>query len=342
MRNIGYIIVSLLLLSGTNQVMAQQDVHFSQFVSSPLNINPATVGIFDGDLRVTNNYRNQWGSVSSPYKTLAIGVDGVFSRPTGKSKGMFGGGLSFYNDKAGDSQMNTTAINLTLAYHLQLNLEQYLSFGLQAGMLQRSINYTNLYWDQQWTGLAFDQSLSNGESTRTMSVQSVDFGAGMQWFAEVNKESRLFAGVGVFHLTKPDLDFFQTTENLYTKFSIHGGAELMKPQTTVTFVPNFLVMMQGPNLLINLGSEVKFLLRERSQYTGLNDEIWLGFGGYYRFGDAFYSVFRLGLGDFHLGFSYDLNLSALNVATKGLGGMEIMIKYQTSFSKRVRTGVRFL
>ena len=120
-----------LLISGV-ETKAQQDIHFSQFVSSPLNINPALAGIFDGDLRIANNYRNQWSSVSSPYKTISAGIDGVLSRPKGE-KGILGGGLNFYNDIAGDSEMTTTNVGLTVAYHLPLTDYQYLSFGLQGG-----------------------------------------------------------------------------------------------------------------------------------------------------------------------------------------------------------------
>lgn len=329
-----------LVITGLN-VNAQQDVHFSQFVSSPLNINPALAGIFDGDLRITNNYRSQWGSISSPYKTLGVGIDGVLSRPKGE-KGILGGGLNFYNDVAGDSEMTTTSVNLTLAYHLPLTNYQYLSFGLQGGLLQRSITYDNLYWDQQWNGLTFDTNNPSGESTRGISTKTMDFAFGMQWFNEVDDNKRFSFGVGAFHLTRPSIDFNLGDERIFMKYMIHGGAELSKESNNVVFMPNFLVMKQGPNFLANVGAEVKYIVRERSHYTGLNDEISLGFGGYYRLGDAFYALFRLGLGDFNLGVSYDVNVSGLNVATNGNGGLEIMLKYQTSFSKRTRTGVRFM
>ena len=37
-----------------------QDRHFSQFYSSPLTLNPALTGAFDGKYRVGTNYRDQW------------------------------------------------------------------------------------------------------------------------------------------------------------------------------------------------------------------------------------------------------------------------------------------
>ena len=53
--------------------MNAQDLHFSQFMNSPLTTNPANTGFIpDGDYRVGINYRNQWSSVMSiPYKTMS-------------------------------------------------------------------------------------------------------------------------------------------------------------------------------------------------------------------------------------------------------------------------------
>ena len=44
-------------------VSKAQDIHFTQWMFSPLNLNPAETGRFDGDYRVVGNYRSQWGAV---------------------------------------------------------------------------------------------------------------------------------------------------------------------------------------------------------------------------------------------------------------------------------------
>ena len=50
-----------------------QDLHFSQFMNSPLLTNPANTGFIpDGDYRLGVNYRNQWASITDfPYKTMS-------------------------------------------------------------------------------------------------------------------------------------------------------------------------------------------------------------------------------------------------------------------------------
>jgi len=50
-----------------------QDLHFSQFMNSPLTTNPANTGFIPGgDFRIGINYRNQWSSIMAiPYKTMS-------------------------------------------------------------------------------------------------------------------------------------------------------------------------------------------------------------------------------------------------------------------------------
>ena len=42
-----------------------QDIHFSQFNETPVILNPA-LSCTAYDTRIIANYKNQWGSVSSP------------------------------------------------------------------------------------------------------------------------------------------------------------------------------------------------------------------------------------------------------------------------------------
>jgi hypothetical protein len=57
MRKVFVIIIALSLLKTE---LSAQDPHFSQFFASPLTLNPALTGKFDGVLRVAGNYRDQW------------------------------------------------------------------------------------------------------------------------------------------------------------------------------------------------------------------------------------------------------------------------------------------
>ena len=46
-----------------------QDPHFSQFFASPLTLNPAFTGKFDGSWRLAANHRDQWPSIPKASET---------------------------------------------------------------------------------------------------------------------------------------------------------------------------------------------------------------------------------------------------------------------------------
>src|SRR5678810_596663 len=52
-----------------------QDPNFSQFFASPLTLNPAMTGKFDGVYRVAGNYRNQWPTIYNAYTTYTASFD---------------------------------------------------------------------------------------------------------------------------------------------------------------------------------------------------------------------------------------------------------------------------
>ena len=55
-----------------------QDIHFTQYYATPLVFNPAATGLFDENLRLSNNYRTQWSAVGVPYQTISVSVDAPF------------------------------------------------------------------------------------------------------------------------------------------------------------------------------------------------------------------------------------------------------------------------
>ena len=113
-------ITILFILMSLTKFGFSQDVHFSQTYMTPLELNPANVGT-EYDIRGILNYRTQWSSVSSePFVTMMAGYDMNFNKSTQKT-GYFAGGIFLFNDKAGDSKMNQTNVNLCIAYHVNLN-----------------------------------------------------------------------------------------------------------------------------------------------------------------------------------------------------------------------------
>src|ERR1700742_3575733 len=79
-----------------------QDVHFTQYFTSPLTLNPALTGLINEDLRIAANYRSQWGTVSNtPYVTGTFSFDAALLKNKLPDGDALGFGLMALYDQSG-------------------------------------------------------------------------------------------------------------------------------------------------------------------------------------------------------------------------------------------------
>ena len=117
-----------------------QDHLYSQFFNSPLYLNPALTGQFQGDLRMNFIYRNQFTSIPGSLNYLSASID--YNIPK------FGGGIGliFTKSSEGTAYLNENNISGTYAYSVGSD-DFVLSFGLQAGITNRTVDYSKLiFW----------------------------------------------------------------------------------------------------------------------------------------------------------------------------------------------------
>ncbi len=326
--------IFLFVCLGVLSIQAQ-DFHFSMFNENPLNISPAMTGAFPGDHRMVLNYRNQWKSISDPYTTFSGSYDaGLFKRDA--ETGYLSTGVQFLNDVAGTSEFKTTKVDLNVAYHVVMGLSSTLSAGISAGFCQRSMNESALYWDNQYDGQGgFDQSVSSGESSTFESFGYGDFSAGLMYSYATQESSmasndgaKFNIGVAAYHVNTPKLTFSGLdAENLFAKYVVHTRGQFGLFSTNTAVVVQGLFANQGPTREAVAGAGLRFMLSEQSHYTGFIKESALTIGGAFRIGDAVVPQVMLEMANFAVGFGYDVNVSGLNVASDGRGGMEIFFRY---------------
>ncbi len=311
-----------------------QDPHFSQFYTSPLTQNPALAGAIY-DMQGIINYKSQWSSVANPFKTVAASFDMKFVKKKIKN-GYWAGGVNLFNDDAGISQLRTTLVNLTVAYHVQLDQFNSLGAGLQGGICQRSINFGALQWGSQYNGMNYDASLPSNEPSGAATHFFGDAGAGVVWAFNNNTRSmeindnnflKWSLGASVFHVNRPNLSFTGTKDLLNIKYVLHGNGLISIPNSDIAFAPGFMFSKQGAATEILYGSLIRYNLQQHSKYTGFSKDAAISLGVFHRWGDAFALTMQLEISGYKLGMSYDINSSELRTASKGLGGFEISICY---------------
>lgn len=324
------IFIALLFTAGLSTA---QDIHFSQYYQSPLFVNPAYSGSANG-IRTVLNYKNQWASVTSPFKTFAFAFDANALKKNW-DRGYVGTGITFFSDKAGDIQLGTTSANLNVAVGLYTSDNSNVSLGLQGNFIQQSINTSNIKADAQYINGAYDPSASIVD-VLIPSQNSMDFSAGAQYTygkSELSKtkidEFTASGGVAYYHITQPDQSFFgHYTEAITNKIVIHGTAHIgANFGKTTSFIPSFVSSIQGPSKELILGCLIRNQLKQDSRYTGFVKSTALLFGGHYRWADSFILSVLYENSGFGFGLSYDMNTSGLRSSSGGKGGFEISARY---------------
>ncbi|MCH8330847.1 MAG: PorP/SprF family type IX secretion system membrane protein, partial [Bacteroidetes bacterium] len=168
MRQLLTIVLFLLM-----QNIHGQEVHFSQFGSSPLTLNPALTGMINGNYRIVGNFREQWKSVTVPYSTFSSSIDMPILRSRFRQDNL-GAGFIFYRDIAGDSRLSTSFYSLSLGFTKALDSRQRLTIGLQPGLIQKSINFSDLQFGSQFNGRNYDPGLASNENMETESFRRFD------------------------------------------------------------------------------------------------------------------------------------------------------------------------
>lgn len=350
-----YILIGAGFLVGT--VAVAQDIHFSQFNENPSLVNPALTGS-QYVMRASLIYKDQWGSVTVPYRTYGAAYEMKFkasawektdpyrTKAYKKAFSRLAGGLSFFGDRAGDGQMGANHVYLSLASFIKTGELSALSVGLQGGIIQKSVNFEKFIFSNQYTGSGYDPNVANNETEGSRSFISPDVAAGALWHYSReekaigdNNQLDVDFGFSMFHINKPRQKFTDfTNEKLYSKYIVHGKATIGIPHSNVGIAPSFLFQFQGPQKEMIEGLMVKYYLKMDSKYTGYRRRSDIGFGLYYRNSDAVIINLLLELGQYSIGFSYDINTSGLTKVSTLRGGPEVTFRFNSAnrylFQKR--------
>lgn len=331
-------IFTLIFSVATFVSLHAQDTHYSMFTMSPLTLNPALTGNFSGDLRIVNNYRMQWGSVTKPYTTYSFGGDMPLPKKDRRksSPDFFAVGLNANVDKAGSTSLKNNQVYALMSYNKSLDGsgKTFFSIGFQAGIDQRSINLGATSWDMQFNGLAYDPAASTGESALPNDHYLFgDYGAGIAITSLSNERFKMSGGATASHLSRPQVNFLGGSDKMYMKFGVHYSAQVALGQNSNAWlIPQVQYVRQGAAQLINIGAGMKFQLQEHSHYTGYQNDRSFTFGAMYRLGDAMSAYARIDIGPIGAAFNYDINVSGLTAVSKGRGALEFMLIYTGVYS----------
>lgn len=294
-----------------------QDPHFSQFFANPVYTNPAFAGSSNHG-RAVMNARNQWSSISGTFVTYNAAYDEHYD--------IINGGLGFMvtRDQAGIGLLTTNSVSAAYSYIIPVNKYLTVRAAVQAGIVQKSLDFTNYTWGDQimkMRGIV----RPTGQATPEPSIVFPNFAAGVIAYTK-----QFYGGFALHNLTEPDQRFFTGSGSpkapVYRRITAHVGMQIpltpvsknLKNNTSIS--PNILFMQQGKGTFreLNLGmyyNKGVYVLGAYFRQTAANSDAM---------------IFLLGLRreKLRIGISYDATLSN---ARKGSGG-----SYEVSIAIELR------
>jgi type IX secretion system PorP/SprF family membrane protein len=322
------------VLSGVAAVSFAQDIHFSQLSQSPLQVNPANTGLFNGYQRAILNYRSQWTSAGSPFKTMAASFDAEIGLKK-KKTAYLGIGGNIFQDKSGDANWEQFKADVFLNGILKVGKESHLALAIGGGYGQNSADFNKLTFGNQYTGNGFSSDINSGETIVFRNFSYADLSAGINY--EFDKTSKEFdrnnsymlkIGFGAYHLNQPKFGYGGALgQKLLARYVASLSGEYDFKGTKLSIITNNYYMIQGKYNQINTGFLVRMRFNNQTKITGLVHETALYLGCSLRPGDAVIPTLMFETKGFMLGVSYDYNISSYKAASKGNGGFEISLKW---------------
>ncbi len=310
-------VVTVMLLMQAS--VSAQDLHFSQFMNSPLTTNPANTGFIpEADYRIGGNFRQQWTSIPVPYKTASVWGDIQLLR-NNIENGWVGVGALLLNDVAGRGNLRSNKIYGSVAYHQMIGLSSLLSAGFNAGYASKRIDITKFTFDNQWNGKFFDSKGPNGESLLSNPNSSYfDLQVGINYAYFPTENTYFNAGASVHHINQPKETFFT-----------NGTNEV--PRRYIGFLNGSFKMnddwILNPNAYFSSQAKAnEFVLGGNAAYNLMGDGSVVVFGGaYYRWGDAAVAMVGVEMKNIRFTFTYDATVSNLSKYNNANGAYEFSL-----------------
>jgi type IX secretion system PorP/SprF family membrane protein len=311
-----------------------QDPSFSQFFSSPLNVNPASTANIKSKWRLISNYRDQWLGAGMPYSTATTSFDtkltnALIDNYVDENYRLGVGGMFMYDQTMGGilksnyASFNISA-NLLLAEgsgtefngtrirhnnHVSTVSDEHrigVGFGVIYG--SRRMDASKFVFNNQFTGHGFDANLPSSESALSEMKPYFSSSAGLI-YSYISNNTTADLGIAAFHFTKPKQSFLADERQILpTRYVAHGNLETYLSDQLV-LQTNGIYQQQAGTSYYSVGGALGYIMP-----TVDDNDIVINAGMWYWSNNAIVPYLGLEYRSFQVGLSYDVTISGLNKA----------------------------
>ncbi|RKR83003.1 type IX secretion system PorP/SprF family membrane protein [Mucilaginibacter gracilis] len=336
MRDFKKLFLLVFMLVAASRSGFAQDHMYSQFFNSPVYLNPALNGQFEGDLRMNFIYRNQWTGSPGNLTYYTASIDLKIPQ--------FGGGvgLMFTRASEGTAYLNTN--NIAGIYSYSVGSDNFiLSFGLQAGFTNRTVDWSKLVFSDQ-----IDSRLGYIPGTPTSAETPLfnnkyyfDSGLGVNLVT-----GNLMVGTSLQHINQPNESFTGAPVKVPVRYNAHVSYRLdlnpsdnMEESEKSFVIPSVVFYKQTVFQSVSVGAQYK--------HKNINFGLWYrNSGGIDGPNSVVLSlIFDLNINrdtgeKVRLGVDHDMSFSGINYSNTS-GTTEGSLSYETTLPSRSGNSDKF-
>jgi type IX secretion system PorP/SprF family membrane protein len=289
--------------------------HYSSQSFNGINFyNPANVG-FGTNNKFKSFYRTQFEGVGNPYRTIGVGIDlGLFKTNQNFNKNIFGMGLNAVSEQVLGGLLQTNYVTLSLANRIYLNDNKtnFLSLGISATVIARTIDAERLtFGDQYNSGRLFNAT--SLENIKSIPIKISNNGGLM--YTSLSENSYLQLGASLFYInSSSDNQVIENIDQAYQYIGLLSFEKRLWNDNSLLFYTDYQKRVENEYYYggVALGLPI-------SSSKGTFNRLY--FGCFYRANDAIIPYFGLMNSKFKFGLTYDIyqkNMSLSNLKPQTL------------------------
>ena len=326
-------------ISAAGSAIAQDPV-FSQYTANPVYNNPGLAGLFEGEVRLSTSYREQWRSVLGSQAFRTFGAAAEVRHGVG-GRDFLVGTFNAYRDESGAARYTQSGAGVGIGMQKYLSggrgrNADYLGFGARVGFGQNAIDDSDLWF----TSNLDTNTLIIGREGFQRPIPGkayFDLSAGLN-YAVVRRHFSFTAGIAGHHLNWPNHSLlFQVDRRLKPRISGLLAAEILL-RDHLRIMPSTLVEVQGTSTRVSAGAGLRYS-------TGQRGDRGFRFGTYLRVAnqattgaglEAIVVATQVELNRVTVGLSYDINTGAIGRTVDARGAYEVSMSWTRAKRSRYR------
>lgn len=337
------IYIVLLLIS--SKMGLGQDATFTLIDHNPLSTNPAFALPSNGQVQFMTLSRQQWwnlpGATSRSAAYHMNQASFLYPFISTREHGL-GFGIQLNRNSSGEGRLAMTDVVTYTASRTRIKKNIYMDAGVGIGMKQYAIDWDQLTFTSQldpFYGVVNSFPLVNPRNGN--SSVSISGNAGVLLSAmSKNRRNQYKLGTGIYHINRPGVSFFDETERINRRFSIHGTYIVFRPPSRgvigkigtsyYVFKHNFQYQFPLSTAETRVGTNINGIL---TIYSGLRRRNYLITN---TSSDALMWSIQMNTPAFMISVGYDFTISDLNIQ-RTRGTTEIALTIPLGASRNIRS-----